>query len=159
MAAHMLKWFEDHQVPADRRLSTLTLKMMGDRLGCEIGGEPHPGCALKVKAAETGSLLPWSLAVLDQWGARVHCAGQLLTASRALERWLEITRTGGRVLSPALSQELRDCCQRCLVNCSRAGVSFTPKHHFFAHLSMDASNKGNPKLYSCFLDESLNLVL
>ena len=114
---------------------------------------------MKYKAAETGSLLPWALALLRERGDGVHCQHELLVAGAALERWLDITRTSGPVLTPALCQELRDCCQRCLVNSSRAAVHPVPKTHFFGHLSMEARRMGNPKLYSCFLDESLNQVL
>ena len=41
----------------------------------------------------------------------------------------------------------------------RAGLQVTPKFHFFAHLSQQARSLGNPKLYGCFLDESVNLTL
>ena len=76
-----------------------------------------------------------------------------------MARWLAITRENGDVMPAPACQELVDCCQRCLMNCSRAGVQFTPKFHFFAHLSLQARELGNPKLYGCFQDESLNLSL
>ena len=76
-----------------------------------------------------------------------------------MSRWLDTTRENGDVLPATASQELVDCCQRCLAHCSRANVQFTPKFHFFAHLSQRARVQGNPKLYGCFQDESLNLTL
>ena len=76
-----------------------------------------------------------------------------------MSRWTDISRANGDVLPALACQELVDCCQRCLMNCSRAGLQFTPKFHFFSHLSQQARSLGNPKLHGCFQDGSLNLTL
>lgn len=160
MAAHMLRWFEEARTPSDRRVATLSLPMLGDRMGCTVGGaEPHAGCPMRLKGAEMGSLLPWSLALLEQHGQAVAHRAALLAAGRSLESWLEVTRQSGDVLEMVESQELMDQAARFLANCARAGVHFVPKHHFFAHMSSRARVLGNPKLYSCFKDEALNLTL
>ena len=158
-SAHMARWFETQNIPANRRLSMLTLGMIGDRRDCAISGDPHPGSPTKFKAAETGTILPWSVSLLESLGSGLAHFRDLLTAGKALVRWLEITREAEVIMTPAQTQELNDCCQRHLVNIQRAGVHCVPKHHFFAHLSANAGTIGCPKAYSCFLDESLNLCL
>lgn len=159
MAAHLAVWFEQNRVPHDRRVSTMSLALLGDRLACAVGGEPHPGGVLKLKAAECGTLLPWAIDLVVEKGQAVAFRQELLSAARALQTWLETTRENGPVLAPGVAQVLRDSAQRCLLNCMRAKVKFVPKHHFFAHLSLSAASIGNPKVYSCFVDESLNFVL
>ena len=59
---HMTDWFERTEAPHDRRVSGLAVSMLGDRMGCtsEI---PHPGGNMHFKAAETGVLLEWALAL------------------------------------------------------------------------------------------------
>ena len=41
----------------------------------------------------------------------------------------------------------------------RALIAFVPKHHFFAELTLQAGIHGNPKLFACWIDETLNLRL
>ena len=161
LSADLQHWFEANDVPSDRRVALLSLKMLGDRKGCGVNdpANPHPGSNLKLKAAETGAVVPWAVDLLRRQGRNVPCLRELQTAGEALERWLEVTREAGDVLNFRESQELRDSCQRHLINCVRAGVHLVPKHHYFAHLSLEAPRLGNPKVYSCFLDESLNLTL
>lgn len=138
----------DLGVPSDRRVAMLSLPMIGDRLDRTVGDTaPHPGAAMKLKAAEMGTLLPWSIAVLEEKGTGVHARAELSAAARALNQWLGATRSAHDL---SLSQVLVDSCQRCLANCERAGVHFVPKHHFFAHLSDRVYFMGNPKSYSCF---------
>ena len=159
MTAHMLRYFEDERTPADRRVATLSIPMLGERLSCVVGGSAHPGCAMRLKAAEMSTLLPWSLALLAQYGSQVANREELLAAGRSTEQWLEITKQDDDVLPPAACRGLVDNCMRVLAHCSRACVHFTPKFHFFAHLSLAARRLGNPKVYSCFKDEALNLTL
>ena len=71
LEAHMLLWFSRNRVPQRERIATLNLSMLGDRHDCGINdGNPRPGCPLKLKAAETGNILPWSLAILQERGER-----------------------------------------------------------------------------------------
>ena len=81
LEAHMLNWFDSHHVPRNRRLGTLTLSMLGNRMGHGINdGKPHPGCPLKLKAAETGHTLPWALGLLEERGNWVDGREHLLIA-------------------------------------------------------------------------------
>ena len=41
----------------------------------------------------------------------------------------------------------------------RAGIPLLPKHHQVAHMTVDIHKKGNPRFYSCFLDETLNAMV
>ena len=132
MNAHLQNFFVEHQTPHDKRLSELTLAMLGDRRGCELGGQvPHPGCAMKTKAAETGNLLPWALQILREFGAAVPFRGDLVVAGESLQQWLEVVRESEVVLDPARAQRLQDACQRHLVSSRRAMVRHVPKHDFF----------------------------
>jgi hypothetical protein len=160
MKTHLLKWFDEAGIPHNRRISDLTLQMLGDQDDFNIGGDlSHHGSSLKTKAAETSVLMDWEVTLLQYHGQRVASRDELLAGGKALQRWLEITRTDAVALDDGLCQELLDCAQRHLSFCKRAGVKHIPKHHFFAELSSRARFMGNPKTYSCFLDESLNLVL
>ena len=51
-----------------------------------------------------------------------------------------------------------DLCARHLRLLSLAGVTFTPKHHLWCHLTARARECGKPCMYSTLLDESLNKV-
>ena len=90
---------------------------------------------------------------------RIPYSGDLLAGGVALKRWFEITRESPLRMTPSMSQEMHECAVRHLVRSQRAAISFVPKHHMFAHLSVRSYEHGNPKLYSTFKDESLNLVL
>ena len=160
LRADMLAWFEDAGIPHSRRISDWTLPMMGSSQGCHVrGNTEHPGTALKVKAAEQGVVMLWALDLLRRHGHKVLKRSDLQIAGAAIERWLAITRHQSIVLPASLSQELSDSCQRHLLFSCKAGISFVPKHHFFAHLSLRAYQQGNPKAYACWTDESLNKTL
>ena len=125
--------------------------MLGDRLGHVLGGDPHPGCgSLKLKAAETGTIIPWVINALRRFGGDVAHRDDLLVAGEYLEAWLLCTRVAGSVLNEVETRTLRDSAQKHLLACQTAGVHLVPKHHCFWHLSLSAERMGNPKLYSCF---------
>ena len=161
LRSHQIGWYETEGIPHDRRIGDLTVVMLGDKRGCTVrGSHPHPGTTMKTKAAETGILFEWSLSLLkSELGARVQHSDDLLKSGRALQQWLEITRTQAFCLSMSECQRLCDCAQRHLLHSRFAGIAMVPKHHFFSHLWLPAYFQGNPKVYSCFIDESLNLIL
>ena len=160
MGADMVTWFEENKVPHERRVGNLSPSMLGSPEGCEVGGaKPHPGCGMKYKAAETGALLPWTISFLQRRGQNVAHYQELLQAGLALDNWLGITRDGGKVLLAQECQSLLDNAQRHLLFAQQAGIHMVPKHHLFVHLSWQSFDLGNPKVWSCFLDEGLNLVL
>lgn len=159
LKGQMLSW-EDQHVPADRKITNLTISMLGGKTKhCNDGAEPHPGSILKLKAAECGTILEFCVAILPEYLGVVPHGQELLLAGNALLSWLAITRSESDIVSALSLQEMRTLGQRFLLNCERASVSFTPKFHFFAHLSEQAFSFGNPKMYSTWLDESLNRLL
>ena len=114
---------------------------------------------MNLKGAETGTLILWAKHLFESHGGLVEHREELKIALAGLAGWLEVTRVAGPVFTAAEYQDLRDCCQRHLLYSEMANVHFVPKHHFFAHLTVQSWDKGNPRSYSCFLDESLNQTL
>ena len=132
--------------------------MLGETRGCSFGGiYQHPGCIMKTKAAETADLIPWIRSLLRDYD--VPCCQELIAASTSLSSWLDLVSVSDFLLSIDEQQRMCDHMQRHLANCERAMISFAPKHHFFAHMSSAVGFNGNPRFYSTFLDESLNLLL
>ena len=43
--------------------------------------------------------------------------------------------------------------------CDRAGLALLPKCHMMYHMIQRAVRKGNPRMYSTYIDESLNGVI
>ena len=115
---------------------------------------------MKTKAAETGILFEWALRLVQTpEAANVPYLQPLVSAGKALDRWLQVTRTEDFCLPISACQELCDNSQRHLIHAREARIGMVPKHHFFSHLSQMAFLQGNPKMTACFTDESLNLVL
>jgi hypothetical protein len=157
LTADMVHWFEQNEVPHDRRIGELTPKMLGDYA---VGpSEAHPGGALKLKAAETGLLMSFALHELGVHGGGLLQSAELVRAGRSLVRYMQIIRESGIILSHAKLTELMECAQRHLVDCERCGIAYSPKHHLFVHLTIRSRRMGNPRYYSCFVDESLNMIL
>ena len=157
---HLFSWYDDKGISAERRLGDLTMTMIGDDMGCGIGAEalPHPGCAMKSKAAETQVLFEWALDLLLEY-TDIPCHAEMLAAGRALKSWVDICRGEPLLVSRASAQRLSDVATRHLLMCERAQISFVPKHHMFSHSAVRLRAMGNPRQYSTFLDESLNLLL
>ena len=155
----MMAFFEDNGVPHNRRLNDLNLSMLGERnkFGLKTA-EQHAGCVLRMKAAEVGTILPWVYQMLNEHVGLPHLKS-LQLAGRALQAWLEVTRSNPLVLPAAAAQSLRDHCTRFSLAAARAQLAFTPKFHFFAELSLQAEWQGNPKILATWADEGLNLRL
>ena len=158
LRTHQLAWYEAENIPHGRRLGDFTVVMLGESRGCELNDDSyaHPGTTMKTKAAETGILFRWALDIIqdDQLASQVAYRSNLLIAGRSMQEWLELTRTGELCLTILEYQKLRDSAQRHLVHSRIARIALVPKHHFFAHLSIRAFFHGNPKAYTCFVDES-----
>ena len=164
LRTHMLEYFTEAAVPHNRRVGDLTLTMLGERRGCVVRGDhPHPGTALKTKAAETGIMFNFALSLLQTplvVGAGVQHYSDLVISGKALDRWMETTRSTNDIcLSVPECQILRDEAQRHLIHCRKTLIAMVPKHYFFAEMSIRAHFMGNPRMYNCFEDEGLNMVL
>ena len=160
LRTHLFAWYQTRGVPAEKRLGDLTLAMLGPSLGHGFGDleNPHPGCMAKSKAAETAMLMDWAIDLLRDYEG-VPYRSELLAAGVALRDWAELTARAPLRLPISSQQQLCDLALRHLTNAQRARIDLVPKHHFFAHLACASGRLGNPRAYSTFLDESLNLML
>ena len=129
LRAHLMRWFAAEALPASLRLGDLTLPMLGS------AEEGPAGCSMRLKAVETTTLLPWSLALLGTFGEAIQYADELRVAGEALVEYLTIIRTQPLVIPPADQQRLFESCQRHLIMAERAGVHFVPKHHMWLHMT------------------------
>ena len=129
-------WCEQTGVPHEKRLNELTLGMLGSLEGCSVTGHKrHPGSVLKTKAAETGLLVPFAMHLLSMYGGVVDCKASLQEAGAALCEWLDIVRAEDRIVLPSAQQQLIEEAQRHLLYSAKAGITHTPKHHLFAHIT------------------------
>jgi hypothetical protein len=154
----MMDWFEVHNIAHERRIGDFTLKMVGPAGKYNFENIAHGGGILKTKAAETGIMMEWALDELLKHDA-VPFRDDLVVAGEAMKEWLTIIRSKPVRLDPASHQQLMDCMVRALVHCEQGRVHDVPKFHMFAHASQRAYTHGNPRFYSTFVDESLNLLL
>ena len=155
--AHLGRFDVAHDIPQDRRVTDLTLNMLGSDEKCGVRGvRQHPGGIVKVKAAECGVLFEWACTLLEERGRDLPMFANLAAAGKAMSRWLELTRMSGDIMSDAVCAELTACCQRYSAHSARALVAFTPKKICFAEFTLQASHHGNPKRYATWVDEGLN---
>ena len=160
LRADLFAWYVEDNVPADRQLGDFTLSMLGNACGCAPGQDIcHPGCSMRTKAAETLDFVPWAIRALRTFGWKVPHRAQLMRAGAALVSWYEVVKTEDMCVSLAGQQKAIDEMQRHMLNSEAAAINFVPKHHFFCHATHRFGHQGNPRAYSTFLDESLNLVL
>ena len=144
--AHQENWYKRNDVPPDMRLGCLTMAMIGDKEAPE----------LKTKAAETGILLGWAIALLGEHERAVHMGTELLASGNALASYMELLDASPRVVDFATCTKLLDYCLRHLILFGAAGGVYTPKHHLFVHMTLKIEVHGNPKHHSTFVDETLN---
>jgi hypothetical protein len=133
LRADLLEWYAEVGMHADRRLSDLTLSMLGDSAGYH-GDEdiPHPGCGMKTKAAESGDLMVWAIALLDRHGQLVAHRDSLRRSGLALQSWIETLRDQPLVVPSSVQQQLNDCMLQHITHATRSGVHFVPKYIFSA---------------------------
>ncbi len=145
------KWCREQNIPLSYQLGQLHHSMVG---------APHlPG--MKTKAAETGVLMRFCVQF-----CRVHrtefCnddGGALLAAGEALESYMNIIRTSPFKVAVSDCRQLLFLCLRFLTLMQRFGAKDLPKGHLFVHVSKRVRRCGNPRMYSTFWDEGLNLSI
>ena len=75
LRSELFAWYQSSGVDFKHRVNDFTVKMMGEkRLD---GNQVHVGCALKLKAAESGAMLPFAMHVLKKYGATVPFYAEL----------------------------------------------------------------------------------
>jgi hypothetical protein len=160
MRARLLIWYDQNKTPAERRLGELTASMLGSPMGCGTGADsmPHPGCTMKSKAAETHLLAEFALDMLRET-PDLSLQEDLVHAGESVLTWSAVSRRSPMILTDPQRKQFVDLMKKHLLNCERANISMVPKHHFFAHASLRLRWMGNPRCYSTFLDESLNMLL
>ena len=117
---------------------------------------PRAQPSLSAKAAETGTLLGFTVDLVTKFRNHLPEGGRLLSAGQALLKYLEITRKHGQHLPAAARQELVDCAVRYLALREPAGLPWRPKCHMFLHLVFESRVFGNPRVTGNWVDEGLN---
>ena len=159
LKADLFQWYDDAQIPLERRMGDLTVKMIGSRMDCGFDlADVHPGCMMTSKAAETAVLMEWAQSLLRKY-TDVPWREDLATAGEAISQWMAICRSCPLLVPHKRQQELRECAVRHVLCAQRAKLSLVPKHHMFIHSSVCLSPMGNPRFFATFLDESLNMLL
>ena len=93
------------------------------------------------------------------YGGRSSSAEVLHAAWTTLQAYFQLLVDAPAQVPLGMCQDLLDMCLRHLRLLSQAGVSFSPKHHLWCHLTVRIRSCGNPRDYSTLLDESLNRAL
>ena len=116
---------------------------------------------LKTKGAETGTLVRWASVWCDSDLAseRLPHAAEFASAGQCLVEYMDILRSHGFNVPWDACLRLMFLAVRHLNLMSEAQQLFQPKSHMLVHLTRRIPQMGNPRCYSCFADESLNLVV
>ena len=114
---------------------------------------------LKAKAAESGTLLRFALAVAEQHTNCLTRGRSLVKAGEALVQYMDITRKAGWRLAPSARQGLVDSALRFCSLREACDIPFKPKQHLWLHLVVGAGHFGNPRLTATWVDEGLNMQL
>ena len=131
------------------RVTRITMSMLGT--------EAAP--VVKLKGAETRHFIPFVLREVQR--LREKMVGHvdidaLIIAGEALLEYTEILATQPRRIPRDVCTHLEALCKQHLDSCSACGIAFKPKHHLYWHLTVRIRHQGNPRMYSTYLDESLN---
>lgn len=130
-------------------LADFNLKVLGSK------AKPH----LTAKAAESGSLLEFSVDICRRFQHALPQGAALLKAGEALVSYLRITRSAGERMNVRERQGLFDAVVTFLTLRETAGLPWKPKMHLMVHLAHQAGRFGNPLAVATWHDESLNRSL
>ena len=120
---------------------------------------------LKCKAAETHGLLGFVIQTLQKYQDRLvtnrsdekRLMFDLLTrAGHACVAFDDVLNQHERILPENAYEDLFRHYSRFINLCCRAGVPLLPKAHLMFHCIHRAQDKGNPRSYSTYIDESYN---
>jgi hypothetical protein len=114
----------------------------------------RPG--LKTKAAETGVLVRWATDFCSRGriGHMLDQGERLAAAGKCLVEYVQLLRDSPFVLKWETCDRLMFLCLKHLDLMRDTGQDFLPKSHMFVHLTQRAARYGNPRMYSCFCDET-----
>ena len=83
-------------------------------------------------------------------------AVHFLRAGHALETWYAVCAIASRGMTVEQQQVLLDAVIEHNTHYLAAGGHLVPKHHYWMHLAWDIVKTGNPRLFHCYQDESMN---
>ena len=114
---------------------------------------------LRCKAAETHGLLLFVVEMLQKH--KNHLAGDLQfdllrSAGHAALDFDAVLNGHDRIFPRESCQSLLNHCNRFILLCERAAIPLLPKAHMMYHCIQRSLEKGNPRMYSTYIDESYN---
>ena len=124
-----------------------------------VGTNGRPG--MKTKAAETGTLVRWACVFCGpgQPGNRLRLGDLLHAAGECLVEYANILKTSSFNIEWDSCNRLLFLLIRHYTLMEETGQEQMPKAHLMAHLTTRIPEQGNPRYYSTFTDETLNLTL
>jgi len=155
LRSEILEFYESTRrlYPASSRteLQDLTIGMLGSR----------DARIFKAKGAETKGLIPFAIGLLERYGApcRPEAAPHLLTAGKSLMEVIRVQAAYGTCIPAGECSYMYKCGIQHIRSAFSGGVPPLPKHHQFLHLLRGAAFNGNPRVYACWFDESLNKTI
>ncbi len=114
---------------------------------------------LKTKAAETGVLVQWAVHFVQNFEKRLRRADLMGAAGECLIDYIAILKRNSFRMPWDECNCLLFQCLRHLNLMNQMSGDFMPKAHMFLHLTRRCVFQGNARMYSCFVDEKLNLAL
>ena len=143
------RWYLRNKIPHDLRVAELSMGMIGDKGHPDFGG----------KAAESGILVQWATDLCGRYADDVPNGHLMRSAGEALTTYSKILKETPLVVPVAVKPRLLDCVLRHIRMLNLSDIPLLPKHHYWAHMTMQIQERGNPRFYSTFLDETLNKIV
>lgn len=133
LSLDLSKWSEDENIPRERRVSELTLKMLGEPPAA-VDDQTFAGGTVKLKAAETSVVVRFALHELKAYGGGLRNSAELVAGGQALVDLMDALHDAPLQLSGRQLQKCWELAQRHMVSCERCGIRYLPKHHLFMHM-------------------------
>ena len=143
------RWYIRSVIPTSSRVNHIKTSMLGTDAKRE----------LKLKAAETGTLVPWAVDFSTRYRNALLNGAQLKAAGETLVEYMSLLKASPLHVPEDTCQTLLDLALRHLTLCKAAHIDMVPKHHNWVHMTLRLRFYGNARTWATFLDESLNLLL
>ena len=119
---------------------------------------------LKLKGAEMVGLFEYLLMLIKRERERERAKIQsddvdvhsLMQAGEDLFSLMDLFRSMPRKMSLERCRECRRLALRHCKNAERGGVHIVPKHHMLLHMAYEVRERGSPKYYATWRDETVN---
>jgi hypothetical protein len=145
----LCEWYVANSIDVRYRVKNPTPKMMGT----------DESRTLKTKAGENGVLLHYALDLARRHEKDFIDGDVVVEAGECLTRFAKICKESPRKMSDKDCSNLVHLAVRHIQLAEIIELSFIPKMHLMVHLAQRARWAGNPRLHSCFHDESLNRTI